>query len=98
MELANSQRRHSLRATKEHKMTTYKAISKAMQLFNRNHKDGDIRKIVLLEGSGFGRDWSDLLIQIEYAIDGDYTESDAKPFVCKVVHNREYDLVNVFEW
>ena len=79
-------------------MTTYKAISKAMQLFNRKHKDGDIRKIVLLEGSGYGNDWSDILIQIEYAIGDDYTESDAKPFVVNVIHNRDYGDISAFEW
>ena len=68
-------------------MTTARAINEAMKIFQKEHKTGDIRKVVLLEGSGDNRKWKDLLIGIEYAIDGDYAESDAHPFEVKIYDN-----------
>lgn len=64
-------------------MTIRKAISKAMTVFNKECK-GEIRTIALQEGSGNGDKWSQLLIRIGYAVNGDYTESDKRPFEVNV--------------
>ena len=55
------------------------AINKAMAVFNKEGK-GEIRTVALQEGSGSGNKWSQLRIRVEYAINGDYTESDKRPF------------------
>lgn len=65
-------------------MTTKKAITKAMAVFEKKGS-GDIRKVSLMEGSGTNGKWSQLTIQIEYAVNGDYTESDNHPFMVNVV-------------
>ncbi len=67
-------------------MTTAKAITKAMAVFEKKGS-GDIRKVSLMEGSGANGKWSQLIIQIEYAVNGDYTESDNHPFMVNVVDN-----------
>lgn len=64
-------------------MTVAKAIAKAMALFDKD-KRGDIRTVSLQEGSGSGKNWTRLLMRIEYAIDGDYTESDKTPYYVSV--------------
>lgn len=66
-------------------MTTAQAINKAMQVFNKDKKvKGNIRTVALWEGTGSGDRWQDLRIHIGYAVDGDYTESDANPYVVSV--------------
>lgn len=64
-------------------MTGTQAIKKALDVFNKAKK-GDIRTVALLEGSGCGDMWQALRIQIGYAINGDYTESDKHPFIVSV--------------
>ena len=64
-------------------MTISTEINKAMAIFNKEGK-GEIRTVDLQEGSGNGDNWSQLLIRIGYAIDGDYTESDKRPFEVNV--------------
>jgi len=59
------------------------AITAALKLFEKANV-GDVRVVKLMEGSGSGDDWEDLKIEIEYAIDGDYTESDKNPFTVEV--------------
>lgn len=65
-------------------MTGMKAIGKAMTFFKKECK-GDIRTVSLMEGSGSGDKWSQVVIRIEYAVNGDYTESDTVPFEVNVV-------------
>lgn len=65
-------------------MTGAKAISKAMAVFKKEGK-GDIRTVALMEGSGSGDEWSQIVIRIGYAINGDYSESDRNPFEVNVV-------------
>ena len=66
-------------------MTIAQAINKAMQVFNKDKKvKGEIRTVALWEGSGSGNHWQDLRIHIGYAIDGNYDESDANPYVVSV--------------
>ena len=67
-------------------MTTAKAINNAMALFEKEGR-GDIRTVNLMEGSGANGKWTQLTIQIGYAIDGDYTESDKNPYMVNVVDN-----------
>lgn len=64
-------------------MTGAQAINKAMAVFNKA-KIGDIRTVMLMEGTGSGDKWKQVTIRIEYAINGDYTESDRNPFEAKV--------------
>lgn len=70
-------------------MTTAQAINKAIQVFNKAKKGG-VRTVALMEGTGPIRDdkgretWKQIVIRIGYAIDGDYTESDANPFEVNV--------------
>ena len=70
-------------------MTTAQAINKAIQVFNKASKGG-VRTVALMEGTGPIRDdkgretWKQIVIRIGYAIDGDYTESDANPFEVNV--------------
>ena len=69
-------------------MTGIKAIKEAMKVFKKAHV-GDIRTISLMEGSGSGDKWSSVTIQIGYAVNGDYSESDRAPFVVKVDEDKE---------
>ncbi len=64
-------------------MTGSQAIRKAMTVFDKEGK-GDIRTVTLMEGRGCGDQWSQLTIHIGYAINGDYTESDKRPFMVDV--------------
>lgn len=70
-------------------MTTAQAINKAIQVFNKAKKGG-VRTVALMEGTGPIRDdkggetWKQIVIRIGYAIDGDYSESDANPFEVNV--------------
>ena len=64
-------------------MKTSQAITKAMDVFNKEGK-GDIRTVAIMEGSGNNGKWTQLTIQIGYAIDGDYAESDKNPFEVNV--------------
>lgn len=73
-------------------MTSAKAISKAMALFKKA-KVGDIRTISLMEGSGNGDKWVQLTIHIEYAVNGDYTESDKNPFKVNVVEKMNGEII-----
>ncbi len=75
-------------------ITTSKAIDKAMALFNCAGL-GDIRTVELYEGSGSGSKWTSLDIHIGYAKDGDYSESDANPFIAHIeVHDDGVVTVN----
>lgn len=65
-------------------MTGTKAISKAMAVFKKEGK-GDIRTVALMEGSGSGDEWTQVIVHIGYAVNGDYTESDKTPFEVNVV-------------
>lgn len=64
-------------------MKASQAINKAMEVFNKAKK-GDLRTVELWEGTGSGDRWQSLRIHIGYAINGEYTESDANPFVVSV--------------
>lgn len=64
-------------------MTIAKAMTKAMAVFEKE-KRGDIRAVKLLECYGRGNNLASASIQIEYAIDGDYTESDNAPYIVNV--------------
>lgn len=64
-------------------ISTAKAIDKAMVLFNCAGL-GNIRTIELLEGSGAGDKWTSIDIHIGYSRNGDYTESDANPFIARI--------------
>lgn len=64
-------------------MTIAKAMTKAMAVFEKE-KRGDIRAVKLLECYGRGNNLASASIQIEYAIDGDYTESDNTPYIVNV--------------
>lgn len=59
--------------------TTAQGIRAAITAFRKNVPHGDIRTILLMEGSGSEGKWSRLAIRIEYAVNGDYTESDKAP-------------------
>lgn len=65
-------------------MTIAQAIKKAMKNFRKDIPKGSIRTIRLLSGSGTGESWSKLTIGIEYAINGDYTQSDKNPYCVTV--------------
>ena len=69
-------------------MKASQAINKAMAVFNKA-KQGDLRTVELWEGYGTGEHWTDLRIHIGYAVDGDYTESDANPFVVSVYQTED---------
>ena len=69
-------------------MKASQAINKAMAVFNKATK-GDLSTLELWEGSGTGDNWTDLRIHIGYAVDGDYTESDANPFVVSVYQTED---------
>ena len=69
-------------------MKASQAINKAMAVFNKAKK-GDLRTVELWEGSGTGDNWTYLRIHIGYAVDGDYTESDANPFVVSVYQTED---------
>lgn len=64
-------------------MRASQAINKAMAVFNKAKK-GDLRTVALWEGSGSGDNWQSVTIHIGYAVDGDYKESDAHPFLVTV--------------
>lgn len=70
-------------------MKISKAINAAMKEFDKANKEGDreIRTIALQEGWGHEDSYRSLTIKIEYAINGDYTESDKKPFIVTVYDN-----------
>lgn len=66
-------------------MTVSKAINKATAIFDKQGPaQGDIRTVKLMAGSHSGKDWSQLTICVEYAINGDYTASDRHPFIVEV--------------
>ena len=65
------------------KMTLTMAINQAMKEFNKA-KIGDLAKISVLEGGLIGKRLKQVLIGIEYSINGDYTESNNNPFEIKV--------------
>lgn len=64
-------------------MTVAQAINQAIKVFTKS-KVGDLRTVNLMEGYGNGDHWEQIRIHIGYAIDGDYAESDKKPFEVKV--------------
>lgn len=69
-------------------MTISKAITTATREFERTtgkEKKAEIRNVYLQEGSGQENEYSQIVIKIEYAIDGDYRESDKNPFYVKVI-------------
>ena len=70
-------------------MRISKAINAAMKEFDKANKKGDreIRTIALQEGWGHEDSYRDLTIKIEYAINGDYAESDSNPFIVTVYDN-----------
>lgn len=73
-------------------MTISKAINEAMKEFNRTtgkEKKAEIRNICLQEGTGHGNEWTEIVIKIEYAIEGDYKESDEHPFYAVVKDYKE---------
>lgn len=66
-------------------MTVAKAINKATAIFAKQGPElGDIRTVKLMSGCHSGKDWSQLTICVEYAINGDYTASDNHPFMVEV--------------
>ena len=67
----------------ERQMTIAQAMTKAMKVFEKEGRGG-IRAVKLLECYGRGKDLASARIQIEYAIDGDYTESDSAPYIVNV--------------
>lgn len=73
-------------------MTGAKAISKAMEVFKKA-KLGDIRTVELMEGSGSGDKWGQVTIHIGYSVNGDYTESDKKPFYVTVAERASGEIV-----
>lgn len=69
-------------------MTISKAITAATKEFERTigkEKKAEIRNVYLQEGSGQKNKYSEIVIKIEYAIDGDYRKSDKNPFYVKVI-------------
>ena len=64
-------------------MTIVKAMTKAMLVFEKEGR-GEIRVVRLLESYGRGDNIASASIHIEYAIDGDYTESDNAPYIVNV--------------
>lgn len=70
-------------------MKISRAINAAMKEFDKANKKGDreIRTIALQEGWGHEDSYRDLTIKIEYAINGDYAESDSNPFIVTVYDN-----------
>lgn len=73
-------------------MTGAKAISKAMAVFKKA-KLGDIRTVELMEGSGSGDMWVQVVVRIGYSVNGDYSESDKKPFEINVVEKTSGEIV-----
>lgn len=71
-------------------MTIETAIKRAMREFAVAKSKGDvnksaeIRSIYLQEGSGSGRNWTELSIRVEYAVDGDYSYSDSCPYIAYI--------------
>ncbi len=68
-------------------MTFRKAIDKALAAFEKTGK-GEIRGASLYEMSGKGKNVDYARIRVEYAVDGDYSESDKTPFMV-VVRERD---------
>lgn len=64
-------------------MTIAKAMAKAMAVFEKE-KRGEIRAVTLQESYGRANNLASASIRIEYAIDGDYTESDNAPYIVNV--------------
>ncbi len=64
-------------------MTFRKAIDKALAAFEKTGK-GEIRGASLWEMSGKGKNVDYALVRVEYAVDGDYSESDKTPFTVAV--------------
>lgn len=64
-------------------MTIRKAIDKALAAFEKTKK-GDIRGVSLWEFSGKGNKFDYVLVRVEYAVDGDYSESDKNPLTVAV--------------
>lgn len=64
-------------------MTIAQAMTKAMKVFEKEGR-GEIRAVKLLECYGRGNNLASASVQIEYAIDGDYTESDNAPYIVNV--------------
>lgn len=73
-------------------MTGAKAISKAMAAFKKA-KLGDVRTVELMEGSGSGDKWAQVVVRIGYSVNGDYSESDKKPFEANVVEKMNGEIV-----
>lgn len=79
-------------------MTISKAITAATREFERTigkEKKAEIRNVYLQEGSGQENKYSQIVIKIEYAIDGDYRESDKNPFYVNVIDYGFYDNCEV---
>ena len=64
-------------------MTIAQAMTKAMKVFEKEGR-GEIRAVKLLECYGRGNNLASARVQIEYAINGDYTESDNAPYIVNV--------------
>lgn len=64
-------------------MKASQAINKALKVFEKSGK-GDIRTVEIWEITGSGNRWTSALIRIGYAVNGDYTESDAHPYIVQV--------------
>lgn len=64
-------------------MKASRAVTAAVKLFEKE-KVGDFRTLAFWEMSGADNNFDYVLINIKYAIDGDYTESDAHPFLVGV--------------
>ena len=64
-------------------MTIEQAMTKAMKVFEKEGR-GEIRAVKLLECYGRGKNLASASIQIEYAINGDYAESDNVPYIVNV--------------
>lgn len=64
-------------------MKISQAIMKAMKVFEKE-QHGEIRNVLLQEGYGRDNIYSNILLRIEYAVDGDYSESDKTPYLVRV--------------
>lgn len=61
-------------------MSIATALYKAMCLFQKENI-GEIRNVLMQEGSGKGNKWSYIRVRIEYAVDGSYDQSDINPYI-----------------
>lgn len=64
-------------------MKASQAINKALKVFEKSGK-GAVRTVEVWEVTGTGNRWTSALIHIGYAVNGDYTESDANPYTVNV--------------